>query len=248
LRKKKEKKILDKETKQKLSLQLCGLLRSSVQCLKGGQSLQYTSLLLINKIIDTLIIYDISQFPIEFDEKTIVITTQEKEQKSKNKINATHKKQQQNVSQIPTIKATKKQIISSLKKTSHSSSLKENKKSELNASNQQKFANRSINNENCENSNERTKWSNWIKGKTRSIKTNSNKSNNISANSTLGKHCATKKESNTFVTESNAKINTSLLSILVKEGIDLILNVLNNAITLHKRVTGSKQSCTPSHR
>ena len=60
---KKLKKFLDYECKEKLSVQLCGLLRSGVHCLKGGQSLQYTSLLLINKIIDTLIIYDISRFP-----------------------------------------------------------------------------------------------------------------------------------------------------------------------------------------
>lgn len=38
------------------------------------------------------------------------------------------------------------------------------------------------------------------------------------------------------------------ISILIHEGLDLILNVLNNAITLHRRVSGSKQSCTPSKR
>lgn len=38
------------------------------------------------------------------------------------------------------------------------------------------------------------------------------------------------------------------VSILVGEGLDLMLNVLNNAITLHKRVSGSKQSCLPSQR
>lgn len=36
--------------------------------------------------------------------------------------------------------------------------------------------------------------------------------------------------------------------VLMQEGLDLILNVLNNAITLHRRVSGSKHSCTPSKR
>lgn len=40
----------------------------------------------------------------------------------------------------------------------------------------------------------------------------------------------------------------SALEVLVDDGISLLLNVLNNSITLHKRVAGSKQLCTPSHR
>lgn len=38
------------------------------------------------------------------------------------------------------------------------------------------------------------------------------------------------------------------ITVLVQDGLDLILNVLNNAITLHRRVSGSKHSCTPSKR
>ena len=40
----------------------------------------------------------------------------------------------------------------------------------------------------------------------------------------------------------------SALELLIQDGISLLLNVLNNSITLHKRVAGSKQLCTPSHR
>ena len=45
-----------------------------------------------------------------------------------------------------------------------------------------------------------------------------------------------------------ASQSTNFINILVHEGLVLILNVLNNAITLHKRVSGSKQSCLPSKR
>lgn len=54
--------------------------------------------------------------------------------------------------------------------------------------------------------------------------------------------------------QSGEKTNISLLEmknaivVLMQEGLDLILNVLNNAITLHRRVSGSKHSCTPSKR
>lgn len=41
---------------------------------------------------------------------------------------------------------------------------------------------------------------------------------------------------------------TSFVTILIQEGLDQILNVLNNAITLQKRVSGQKQSCVPSKR
>lgn len=41
---------------------------------------------------------------------------------------------------------------------------------------------------------------------------------------------------------------TSFVAVLIQEGLDLILNVLNNAITLQKRVSGQKQSCVPSKR
>ena len=50
------------------------------------------------------------------------------------------------------------------------------------------------------------------------------------------------------ISDDSPHTNTNLLSVVVNESIDLILNVLNNAITLHKRVTGSKQCCTPSKR
>ncbi|KAL1439330.1 hypothetical protein MTO96_010351 [Rhipicephalus appendiculatus] len=40
----------------------------------------------------------------------------------------------------------------------------------------------------------------------------------------------------------------SFLAILADEGVDFLLNMLNNAITLHKRVVGTRHHCTPSHR
>ncbi|KAH9363092.1 hypothetical protein HPB48_014126 [Haemaphysalis longicornis] len=40
----------------------------------------------------------------------------------------------------------------------------------------------------------------------------------------------------------------TFLGILADEGVDFLLNMLNNAITLHKRVVGTRHHCTPSHR
>ena len=40
----------------------------------------------------------------------------------------------------------------------------------------------------------------------------------------------------------------STVELLIQDGVSLLLNVLNNSMTLHKRVAGSKQLCTPSHR
>lgn len=49
-------------------------------------------------------------------------------------------------------------------------------------------------------------------------------------------------------TNISAKEMKNGIVVLMQEGLDLILNVLNNAITLHRRVSGSKHSCTPSKR
>lgn len=40
----------------------------------------------------------------------------------------------------------------------------------------------------------------------------------------------------------------TFITILSHKGLDLLLNVLNNAITLHKRFSESKQLCIPSKR
>ncbi|XP_023223276.1 uncharacterized protein LOC111624610 [Centruroides sculpturatus] len=52
----------------------------------------------------------------------------------------------------------------------------------------------------------------------------------------------------TIKKEDEWKKEKSILEILTDRSIDLILNVLNNAITLHKRVVGTRQHCTPSRR
>lgn len=51
---------LCKHMKSKISDDLTSLLKMALGCLRGGQSLQYTALLLVNKIIDTIIVYDIA--------------------------------------------------------------------------------------------------------------------------------------------------------------------------------------------
>ena len=51
---------LCKHMKSKISDDLCCLLKMALGCLKGGQSLQYTALLIVNKIIDVQIVYDLA--------------------------------------------------------------------------------------------------------------------------------------------------------------------------------------------
>ena len=257
------KKVLDYDSKEKLSVQLCGLLRSVVQCLKGGQSLQYTSLLLINKIIDTLIIYDVSRFPIELNETQVFVRTKERDANKKHKSSesASQKKSHQIITQMPSIMSAdnnQKQIITSLKTTTMNSSFKENQMSNNGShSVQQRFKRKATDKSRIT----RKTISNWLRGKpfssghTASVKKDSS-GTNISGGAGGGQRTlGIKLSGNTdgagkqqIVGETTSLINTNLLSILVSEGIDLILNVLNNAITLHKRVTGSKQCCTPSHR
>ena len=51
--------------KQEMSIQLCGLLICVLQCLKGGQTFQYTSLLLVNLIIDFFVRCETSLLPLD---------------------------------------------------------------------------------------------------------------------------------------------------------------------------------------
>ncbi|XP_064469144.1 uncharacterized protein LOC135383352 [Ornithodoros turicata] len=57
-----------------------------------------------------------------------------------------------------------------------------------------------------------------------------------------GRECSTDAEP-----PSRGSRNT-FLRILAHEGVEFVLNMLNNAITLHKRVVGTRHHCTPSHR
>ena len=50
--------------KQEMSTQLCGLLVCALQCLKGGQTFQYSSLLIVNLIIDSFIRFESSTAPL----------------------------------------------------------------------------------------------------------------------------------------------------------------------------------------
>lgn len=52
--------------KQEMSTQLCGLLVCALQCLKGGQTFQYSSLLIVNLIIDSFIRFEASTIPINW--------------------------------------------------------------------------------------------------------------------------------------------------------------------------------------
>lgn len=52
--------------KQDMSTQLCGLLVCALQCLKGGQTFQYSSLLIVNLIIDSFIRFEASTIPINW--------------------------------------------------------------------------------------------------------------------------------------------------------------------------------------
>ena len=49
--------------KQEMSTQLAGLLVCALQCLKGGQTFQYSSLLIVNLIIDSFTRFEISLLP-----------------------------------------------------------------------------------------------------------------------------------------------------------------------------------------
>lgn len=61
-------------------------------------------------------------------------------------------------------------------------------------------------------------------------------------------HGGTKAEQPGGKTNISSNEMKNAIVVLMQEGLDLILNVLNNAITLHRRVSGSKHSCTPSKR
>lgn len=51
---------LCKHMKSKISDDLTCLLKMAIGCLRGGQSLQYTALLIINKLVDVMIVYDLA--------------------------------------------------------------------------------------------------------------------------------------------------------------------------------------------
>jgi hypothetical protein len=196
---------LTKDEKKLLTNRLCPLLIISIDCLRGGQSLQYTALLMINKIIDVLIVYGLAN--------TLVIEVEEvyseKGSKKRNKKEERFKRKTFHSHKLPTLRVNKKEIwINECDKiyTQPTGSFK------------------------------------WI--------------SNISKKNFNSMEELHTKPSGKFKIHSGLSVQlknqiqivTSPLAILNHNAIDLLLNVLNNAITLHKRVQGSKQLCTPSHR
>lgn len=50
-----------------MSKQLCGLLVCALQCLKGGQTFQYSSLLIVNFIIDSFTRFELCNIPFDMN-------------------------------------------------------------------------------------------------------------------------------------------------------------------------------------
>ena len=53
--------------KQELTTQLCGLLLCVFQCLDGGQTFQYSSMLIVNRIIDSFICFESCFVPLNIN-------------------------------------------------------------------------------------------------------------------------------------------------------------------------------------
>lgn len=251
---KKDNKILDNKTKEELARQLCGLLRSAILCLQAGQALQYTALLLINKIIDVCIVYGVAQYQcllFEINENTRSVkpgktTVNSKETKNKtHSIGSSKKHGGSKQSSFP---------YGNVKSSNSHSSLKENHDIELNVNNKQQEKNNqgSINSSPSKGfpKDGKTLWHNLMRSKANRDINNATflsdvKPTDDKVKKRVGQQIQ-QQQHEQDASSNNRK--SSMLSILSNEAVDLILNVLNNAITLHKRVTGSKHSCTPSRR
>ena len=256
----KDNKILDNKTKEELARQLCGLLRSAIHCLQAGQALQYTALLLINKIIDVCIVYGVAQYQCLFFEinenarsvKPGRTTVNSKETKNKtHSIGSSKKHGGSKQSSFP---------YGNDKSSNSHSSLKENHDIELNVNNKQQEKNNqssSINSSPCKGfpKDGKTLWHNLMRSKANRDINNAAflsdvKPTDDKAKKRVGQQIQQQQQQQQQHEQDASSNNrkSSMLSILSNEAVDLILNVLNNAITLHKRVTGSKHSCTPSRR
>ncbi|RWS16109.1 1-phosphatidylinositol 4:5-bisphosphate phosphodiesterase epsilon-1-like protein, partial [Dinothrombium tinctorium] len=239
--------ILDREAKKQLSKYLCPLLKASIGCLRGGQSLQYTALLMINKTIDVLIVYGVSTIP--FIDSQSESTQQSSFTNSKSKKQSDVNKRTKATNALLSMES---KLTSSLQ--TKSSTFKESRLKSSNlfqSTTAAKAATQATSSSSLK----------WIKSK--KATSNNDSSSEFSKPMTskfnhenLGQSSSEKIKSplsafdkHKDATTSGSEIQIStLLNILLVEGLDLLLNVLNNAITLHKRVTGSKQTCTPSHR
>lgn len=234
-----------------MNLYLCPLFRSSIGCLRGGQALQYTALLLINKIIDVLIVYKAATCyfldplttaaqELLVNEKTLHIHRQKSTDHAKSKESPVV-----TPSEIILPSLTMKE---NLKKTGTLSSVPGSPP----ISPSFKWLS-------CKSK----KLESPLLGKTKKfpgIRSESSSSQNLSEDKAIKDKSrgwsSSKKYKSAGHKDDKPKASkrgsgssiTTPLNILVTEGMDLLLNVLNNAITLHKRDKGSKQTCTPSHR
>ncbi|XP_023235323.1 uncharacterized protein LOC111634715 isoform X2 [Centruroides sculpturatus] len=180
---------LSNKKKEYLSLQLCQLVRVSIGYLRGGQALQYTALLILNKVIDVCVSYGVARCKV----------------KTGTSIKIHHS---------PHFR--------------HSSSFKENHRIQSSTPTCSshvlpwKFTRA--------RSSDAKWWSHGWKIGTKE------QGSTTETNIPVSEH------------EEEIEVSESVLDIMTDQGIDLMLNILNNAITLHKRVVGTRQHCTPSHR
>lgn len=214
---------ISKEEKRLLGSRLCPLLMTSVECLQGGQSLQFTALLMINKMIDVMIIYGIGRSLVPEEEKTLDEETDKKRKKQgdgKRKSRALLSE-----SKLPSFQG-KLVLKDHAGLTGGRKATSADKKFRTASGCKRKIVTK-----------ERPKH-----------RSNSSRPEEGSRRSSLknilsGGKCV----QNEAVRDEKQKW-TSPLMILEKNAVDLLLNVLNNAITLHKRVQGCRQLCTPSRR
>ncbi|XP_013793044.1 uncharacterized protein LOC106476976, partial [Limulus polyphemus] len=188
---------------EQLILYLCLILRVAVSCLRGGQSLQFTALLTINKVVDICILYGV----------------------------LLHK--------VPARPKSSRSLVKPL----HSSSFKENTSHASRITQQHEespnvprgFLSDSKNIQDSECKKEPPgkegiqairRWPNAWK--------------------TPQKEPPSKSSPEIENPPDRIPEEKSVLGILNDEGMDLLLNVLNNAITLYKRVVGTRLQCTPS--
>ncbi|XP_076367321.1 uncharacterized protein LOC143255479 [Tachypleus tridentatus] len=192
-----------RKRQEQLILYLCLILRVAVSCLRGGQSLQFTALLTINKVVDVCILYGV----------------------------LLHK--------VPARSKNSRSLVKSL----HSSSFKENSSHSSRITQQHEesipkgflLENKNIHDAEAkkeslgkEGVQAMRRWPNSWK--------------------TPQKEPPSKGSPETENPSDKPPEENSVLGILNYEGIDLLLNVLNNAITLYKRVVGTRLQCTPSRR
>ncbi|XP_076341491.1 uncharacterized protein LOC143242036 [Tachypleus tridentatus] len=191
-----------RKRQEQLILYLCLILRVAVSCLRGGQSLQFTALLTINKVVDVCILYGV----------------------------LLHK--------VPARSKNSRSLVKSL----HSSSFKENSSHSSRITQQHESIPKGFLLENKNIHDAEAKKESLGKEGVQAMRRWPN------SWKTPQKEPPSKGSPETENPSDKPPEENSVLGILNYEGIDLLLNVLNNAITLYKRVVGTRLQCTPSRR